>query len=322
MAGCGAGDKANVGRGEEELGPLGEFYERAYGSFDDDQADRDMMRVEEVTAECMAEQGFEYEPVDWNSQGGVSYSDEDLDVEWGSREFAETYGYGIANDPFAELHESAPPPEQEFVDPNQKYVEAMSPAEQEAYYLALYGDQQFPEDGSEEEFEYDWKQNGCQGKAQYEVYESRMDNPEFASLEEEMNSLWERTQQDPRMTEATTAWIDCMGDAGHTGLAAVDDAQNQFSEKVNAVYEDAYPSDMGEEMTEEDFRAIDAGIQEKLAGLKEEEIATAVADFDCREEAKVDETRKKVSFELEQDFVDTHRDELEAWVEAISARNS
>lgn len=323
LAGCGGKAKSPGGADEEQVGPLGEYYERAYGEFDEDRADRDMMRVEEVTAECMAEQGFEYEPVDWNAQGGVSLSDEDLDVEWGSREFAETYGYGIANDPFAELHEQAPPPEEEFVDPNQKYVEAMSPAEQEAYYLALYGNQEFPEDGeSDEEFEYDWEQNGCQGRAQHEVYESRTDNPEFASLEEEMNNLWERMQQDPRLAEATTAWIDCMGDAGHTGLASVDDAQSQFAEKVNAVYEGAYPSDPGEEMTEEDFAAVEAQIQEKLEGLKEEEIAMAVVDFDCREEAKIDETMKKVSFELEKEFVDTHRDELEAWVEAVSAQNS
>jgi hypothetical protein len=321
LAGCGGGDKAADGGKEEEVGPLGKYFEQAYGEYDEDQANREMRRVEELVAECMAEQGFEYTPMDPTAQGGMSMSSDELDIEWGTREFAEQYGYGITTNPWAELEEDQPEPE-EFVDPNAEYIESMSESEAEAYFLALHGNQEFSED-PEVEVEYDWEQNGCQGKAQHEVYEVGRDDPAIASLEEEMNGLWERTQQDPRITEVTTAWIDCMGDAGFTGLATVDDAQMQISDKSNAVYEEAYPSDMGEEMpTEEDFAAIEAGIQEKLAEITDEEIATAVADFECREETGFDDAMQEVSRELEQEFVDTHKEELEAWVEAVTAQRS
>jgi hypothetical protein len=321
LAGCGVAEKVTGGAKEDEVGPLGKYFEQAYGEYDEDQANREMRRVEELVAECMSEQGFDYTPMDPSSQGGMSFSSEDLDVEWGTREFAEQYGYGITTDPWAELQESQPEPE-EFVDPNAEYVESMSQSEAEAYFLALHGNQEFSED-PEEEVEWDWEQNGCYGKAQHEVYEAGRDDTDMASLEEEMNSLWEQTQQDPRIAEATTAWIDCMGDAGFTGLATVDDAQMQISDKSNAIYEDAYPSDMGEEMpSEEDFAAIEAQIQEKLGEIKDEEIATAVADFECREETDFDDTMQEVSFELEQEFVDTHKEELEAWVEAMTAQRS
>jgi hypothetical protein len=322
LAGCSGEGKAG-GKDEEEVSPLGKFFEQAYGDFDEDQGNRDMLRVEETVAECMAEQGFDYTPMDPTTQGGMSFSSEDLDVEWGSREFAEQYGYGITTDPFAELQGSQPEPEpEEYVDPNAEYIESMSESEQQAYFEALHGNQEMPED-PEGEYEYDWEQNGCYGKAQHEVYEIGMDDPAITSLEEEMNALWEQTQQDPRVTKATTSWINCMGDAGYTGLAAVEDAHNQISEKSNAIYENAYPSDMGEEMpSEEDIAAIESAIQAKLAGVKEEEIATAVADWECRDEIGFDDTMKEVSFELEQEFVDTHREELEAWVEAVAAQNS
>jgi len=319
LAGCGGDGKA-AGKNEEEVGPLGKFFEQAYGEFDEDRANRDMLRVEEMVAECMSEQGFDYTPMDPTTQGGMSFSSDDLDVDWGSREFAEQYGYGITTDPWAEVQDTQPEPE-EWIDPNQDYIESMSESEQQAYFEALHGNQEAPED-PEGEYEYDWEQSGCYGKAQHEVYEIGMDDPAITSLEDEMNSLWERTQQDPRVTKATTSWINCMGDAGYTGLAAVEDAQNQISEKSNAIYENAYPSEMGEEMSEEDFAAIEARIQDELAGIKEEEIATAVADFDCRDEIGFDDTMQEVSFELEQEFVDAHREELEAWVEAVAAQNS
>jgi len=322
LTGCGVGGKASADGDEAEVGPLGKYFEQAYGEFDEDQSNRDMQRMEEIVAECMAEQGFEYIPIDHSAQAGFSVSSEDLDVEWGSREFAEEYGYGITNDPFAELHESAPPPEEEFVDPNAEYIEAMSEAEAEAYFKALHGNPEVPDD-PEAEYEYNWEENGCHGRANYEVYEARMEDPALTSLEDEMSALWEQTRQDPRVTEATTAWIDCMGDAGYTGLATVDDAQMQISDKSNAVYEEAYGDGSMEEMpSEEDIAAIEAQIEEKLATIREEEIAMAVADFECREEADYDDTLQEVSFELEQEFVDTHKEELEAWVEAVIAQNS
>ena len=323
LTGCASGgtdgERGAAAAEEVELGPLDEYFQRAYGEFDEDRANREMRRAEELVADCMSEQGFDYIPMDPAAQGGMSMSSDDLDVEWGTREFAEQYGYGMTTNPFGEIEESMP--EEEFVDPNADYVGAMSETEREAFYVALHGDQVFPDD-PEAEFEYDWEQSGCQGRAQHEVYEGGQSDPSTASLEEEINALWEQTQQDPRVTEVTAAWITCMGDAGLTGLATVDDAQMQFSEKLNAVYEDAYSQDPEQMPTEEELAEMEAKVQARIGELTEDEIATAVADFDCREEVGYDDTLQEVTFDLQEQFVETHRDELEAWVEATTAERS
>ncbi|WP_298459007.1 hypothetical protein [uncultured Cellulomonas sp.] len=327
LAGCGSGGADAPGDGDDgaapevELGPLEEYFQQAYGEYDEDQANRDMLRLEEAIAACMAEQGFDYTPMDVASQAGTSMSSDDLDVEWGTREFAEQYGYGITTNPFGDLEEAAP--QEEFVDPNADYVEAMSESEREAFYVALSGDQVMPE--GDEEFVYDWEQSGCQGRAQHEVYEGGQSDPAIASLEEEMNSVWQRTQEDPRVAEATTTWVSCMGDAGITGLTSVEEASMRISDKSNAVFEEVYnaaPTTEDQVPSEEDMAALEAEVQERIGELTDEEIATAVADAECREEIGYDDTMREVGVELQQEFVDTHREELDAWVEAVTAARS
>jgi hypothetical protein len=326
LAGCGSGgagggDQPGEPAAQEvELGPLEEYFQQAYGEYDEDQAARDARRVEEVVAACMGDQGFEYTPMDTSQM--VSMAPEDLDVEWGTREFAEKYGYGITTNPFGDGAEAAPA--QEFDDPNSEYVESMSDSEREAYYLALHGDQVFPEDAEDEaEFVYDWEQNGCQGRAQHEVYEGAGDDARTTTLQDEMNAVWEQTQQDPRVAEATTAWVSCMGDAGITGLTTVEDAQMRISDKSNAVYEEMYEPEMSTEMpTPEEVADLEAQVQERIGEITDEEIATAVADFECRQDVGYDDTFADVGHDLQQQFVDTHREELDAWVEAVSAARS
>ncbi|QJU53499.1 OmpH family outer membrane protein [Herbiconiux sp. KACC 21604] len=53
--------------------------------------------VQDAVAAYMKEQGFEYVP---DTASVTMYSESSLDVEWGSAEFAERYGYGISTDPF------------------------------------------------------------------------------------------------------------------------------------------------------------------------------------------------------------------------------
>jgi len=326
LAGCASGgeddaDQADAPAGPEfEPGPLDEYFEKAYGEYDEDQAARDMRRVEEVVAACMAEEGFEYTPMDTSQT--TSMAPEEADIPWGTREFAEQFGYGITTNPYGDAAEAMPA--EEFVDPNAEYVESMSESEREAYYVALHGDQVFPEDPEDaEEFVYDWEQSGCQGRAQHEVYEGGTTDSSLTSLQDEMNAVWEQTQQDPRMLEVTTAWVSCMGDAGITGLTTVDEAQMRISDKSNAVYEEVHGSQAPTEMPKpEQMADIEAQVKERIAEITDEEIATAVADFDCREEVGYDDTFEEVSHDLQQQFVDTHREELEAWVEAKAAARS
>ena len=307
---------------EQPMGPLDEFFEEMYGDYDEETSNAQMREVEEITAECMSEQGFEYTPVDWSSQMEMGSSDE-LEFEWGTIEFAKEYGYGVTTNPWGETEEAPADgeAEEEFVDPNQERVEAMTETERAAYELALYGEMTEPVEG--EEYEYDWETAGCSGKAQHEVYENTgMDEDKFTSLQDEMNAMWEASAADPRLTELNGEWSSCMADAGYPNLAAIGDAENAFYDETNALWENAYPTEGAEEMTAEDYEAIEESIQGELAKITPREIETATADFTCREEVDYDKVQQEVSFEYQQEFVDAHREELDAWLEAYQASQS
>lgn len=84
--------------------------------------DERMRAMEEAVAACMAEQGFEYIPVDHSTRTVVVHDDEEEDIE--SVEWAQQYWYGVTTEPWAD---EAPSVEEEWVDPNEDYVNAMSP---------------------------------------------------------------------------------------------------------------------------------------------------------------------------------------------------
>ena len=326
LAGCGSGGSNGDGAAsaeEPELGPLDEYFEQMYGDYDEEQGNADMIRVEELTAECMADLGFQYTPVDYSSQGGTVVSSDAEDIPWDTLEFAEQYGYGATTNPYGEEQPLPEEEGQEWVDPNQEYVETMSETEQAAYWEALYGVQTFDETDPEAEYEYNWEDAGCQGSASNEVYGDMGmggGEDEFAALQEDMNTMWESAMADPRMVELNAEWATCMADAGYAGLAEPTDAQNLIFEKTNAIYEDAYADvDPNVEMTEEDYAAIEEGVQDDLAAVTEEEIETAVADYTCRDEIELTKTQQAINIEYQQDFVDQHKDELDAWLESTQA---
>ena len=325
VGGCGGGGgdadgdpDGTKGPAVEDLGPLDEIFQDIYGDWDEEQSSAQQMRVEETVAGCMAEQGFEYTPVDY-SQASFTMTPDDLDVEWGSREFAEKYGYGATTDPWGNEDALAAPSGEEFVDPNQDYVMSMSETEQAAYNSALYGDQSYPE-GEDVEWEYKWEEAGCQGRAQHEVYETApgLDDETYQALMDEMNTMWEGIMSDPRIAELNAAWATCMAEAGHPGFATVDDAQNSIYDQLNTVWETAY-ADMPPDSSEEDWAAIQTRVDELMAQITPIEIELAVADFDCRADVDYDKVQREVNADAQQQFYDAHRDELEAWRDAAVA---
>lgn len=321
--GGGEGGGGGGGSASDDLpkGPLDEMFEEMYGGDNTEAQDRQMMEAEEITAECMAELGFEYTPVDW-SQPGMSGGGEEPEEEWGTLEFAEKWGYGATTNPWGggEPVEG----EQEFVDPNQEYVESMSETESAAYYAALYGEPVEGEGEDGEAVEWNWETAGCSGKAQHEVYEvgNGMDEDQYTALQEEMDTMWQSIESDPRLATVKEEWASCMADAGYDGLAEPADAENLIYEKTNAIYDEFYAEgNIDPEATEEDYEAMQAQIDERLAEITPEEIETAVADFTCRDEVELTKTQAEVSVELQQEFYDSHKDELEAWRDAVVAQN-
>ena len=335
LAACGGGDDGDtVAAGEA---PVSEEEWRALplaqamgwdelGPGSEEEWEAQEREVQELTAECMAALGFEYQPVDYG--GGISFDPyAELDVEPGSREFAEQYGLGMMT--FFEQEQEAfgPGIEEDFVDPNQEYVESLSDGERDAYFQALHGD--FPEIDeslSEEEMNEIWEDfvpTGCESEAQREVFGAGFFGPgdqsetvqEFWELQEE---LFQRIEADPRIVDLRTEWQACMSEAGHD-FTDEQDMYESLNERTNEFYESmSYPGDdltpaEWEAMSEDELEALysqppefDRALLDELQAL---EIDIAVAHYDCSEGSQ--RLRYEVQRELESEFVEQHADLIE-----------
>ncbi|WP_315097994.1 hypothetical protein [uncultured Cellulomonas sp.] len=309
LAGCSSGGGTPTGDATltYEDSPLNAYWEKLGGSQDETDMDAQMARSEEIVAACMQDEGFEYTPQDNSGMTAVMEGEEDMPA-WDSLEFAEQYGYGATTSSEMPMNQGGG---EEWVDPNADYLETMSESEQQAFYEALYGKQTMSEEPTDEETaevqEYDWTTAGCQGKAQHEVYEAGQvyDDPEFKDLMSEMNELYEDSRTDERTLEAYATWAECMAEAGYD-FAKPEEAQQSIYDLTNEI-----PYD--EETGEQDPAA--------LAELRDQEIETAVADRTCQDSTGAGRAVLEAQFEIEQEFIDAHKDELDAMV-AKAAQSS
>ena len=307
------------GSSSDEKGPITAYVERVGGDVDRAQMDAQHRRAEEITARCMAELGFEYTPTEPVSTGGGAIDDGDLD--WESLEFAQQYGYGVttSDDLFGEMDE-------DWTDPNQERLEAMSEAEVMAYTEALWGPQDETTDPEDPDAvaEWSWETRGCSGKGYHEAYEK--DDPFANEAVEaaftEWNDAWSSIPDDPSMRGPLADWASCMADEGHD-VATPSEANESINEAYNALYgtgteldPEADPEAEPEavEMPEPDPAAV--------AELKKKEIALAVADRTCQEESGYAKAYRAVLREVEERIWEKYGDELEAAAAAASASAS
>jgi hypothetical protein len=116
---------------------------------------------------------------------------------------------------------------------------------------------------------------------------------------------------DPAVMAAAAEWSECMADAGHPGYASPPDAEQvawgawiAFNEGIAA-----------------DPTLGVVGPEGGIAGegdLAEREASLATADWDCRAATGYDAAWSAARDRLQQEYVDAHRAELDAWVEAPS----
>ncbi|MFT4232230.1 MAG: hypothetical protein QM606_05570 [Leucobacter sp.] len=315
LTGCsGDGSKSGDGKTSVEEGPLTKYLSALWDGeeYTQEQLDADTKKTEDLVAECMSKEGFEYTPNLQN--GGTVYSSEDDSIDWGSKEFAEQYGYGIVSWPGMEDQESAG---EEYVDPNQDYIDSLSESEQQAYYEALYGpgpteeEMAAMEEGGGEE--YDWTTAGCQGAAQHEVQSesnngmAAYEDPEFADLFAATNEVWNTLYDDENPPDGVVKlngkWSDCMADAGYPDLTSPNTVSNDLSEEYSQLQMPDGENGEYEEPTDADKKEF-----------QKREIEIATADFECRKKIGYEDEMMKLQNELEQQFVDEHKAELEALV--------
>lgn len=333
LAGCSKGDAPSTST-TPEPGAIDKMWEAAYGDFDQEDQNAKQMQVEELMAECMNEQGFEYIPVDWGAMDGGGVMEPPVDdsgdeLQWGTLEFAKKYGYGQTTNPWGDAAVDPMPVDpgtgDQWVNPNDEIMNAMSETEMAAYQEALYGVQpEFTDDKDWENWNPTWEEQGCQGYANHEVYGDQMyggdpEDNEWADLEAEMQTMYQSMETDPRITKAVADWASCLADAGYPGFATIYDAENSISEKVQAIYEDNDPwKDLGPDATEEDYKAAEAEMQRLTAEITPLEIELATADFTCRDDVKYQEIYNQVNLDLQQQFYDAHKADLEAYVAAMT----
>lgn len=318
LTACSGGSKEGGGLTWEDS-PLSTYLSAAYGGdLSQEEQERKMTerqkQVEELVAACMTDEGFEYTPVD--QRGGMSFSSGD---EWkpDDREWVAQYGYGAIDWPGRERMETAAS-EEEFVDPNQGYVESLSESEQQAYQETLWGpgvaEDQMNEDGS---YEYRWENHGCQGKAQHEVEGDTnvWEREEFADLQEAINQLYNELGSHPDLAELDAKWASCMADAGYDGLAKQQDAAQSIYDDMNALYEEMPQPDPN--LSEAEMMAFYEDAEKDRRAqqepIKEKEVALALADLDCRDKLDYRDAQLKIQFAIEEQFIADHKTELEAF---------
>ena len=301
-------DAAGETGAAEQESPLSKYFEAVYGGeLSPEEQERqfaeEQEQIEELVAQCMQDEGFEYTP---NTSASTFYSGDGTEYEPDEREWVAQYGYGAVNSPYSE----EPMPEEEYVDPNEDYVATLSESEQNAFYEALYGagpeEEELAEDGS---YEYDWTTAGCQGAAQHEVAgEDLTQSEEFQPLFDALDELYMDQASWPGMAELDAEWAACMDAAGHGGFATQTDAQNSIYDALNEVYESVAVPEDGSEVYEPDQASLDA--------VAEREVELALADLECREETDYRDRFAEITREIEEQFIEDHRAELDALLAA------
>lgn len=330
VAACGGGNPAGPAPTDATVvrttGPLDEFFGAPSAGLTEEEMAAQERKVQESVVACMAAEGFEYRPFSMNQPIETAYDN------FGTRAFAEKYGYGIST--FAtESVPAGPDSTGAPTDPNQAIVDAMSDSEREAYYAALYGAPvTAAESGAAEPMASTAsmappgpEELGCTGAAQLEVYGAGPASPDqFNDLFERMSTLYEKVADDPAVAQAQTAWTACMADAGHPGLASVDDPMRQLSDRMNAFWSELDGTSPPPVATETATATDGSGFvgpdpdDPALIQLKADEIAMAVADFDCRESSRYQAAFDAVSQSLQEQFVRDNRAELERYRDAMN----
>lgn len=338
--------------GSDEVEATSSPFEELFGSPESPAESRaKQLEQEEIVAQCMKEQGWEYTPVDWAAQ----FPDQPEVDDPSGEEYGKQYGYGIARN--YELWEWPNLDEDGnyvdpgfsgggFEDPNQEYVMSLSPTEQQEYQVALYGEQSIvvstvPVEGDSAVAEAytppPLEEQGCYGRAQAEVYGEQQlwNDPDF---NERFGALSEDLENDPRLEDAEITWSDCMYEISEdydfygpsdmyqyvSNLFAEEKGQELVEVDLDTgeiigqpgVYpEGGYSAEEGAEVGTGYSGQAKRLTEEEIRAFQEREVEIWTDDQRCLEESGYLDLRKQ----LETELVDTIREEFPDLVDAANA---
>lgn len=185
------------------LGPLDEFIVRIFGASNEQLIDllgredaerwfnsNERVRREEQIAACMARQGFRYY-LATDLETHVFVPAQDGIIQQGTREFAESFGFGISTNPPWELMGGTVRIERipGAIDQNEKLRREMTESEAAAWEYAYWGDfrtlvLQDDWDWSKES----WEQAGCLGEMNIRAIQNSIPN-DFTLLGQQIDSF-------------------------------------------------------------------------------------------------------------------------------------
>lgn len=230
--------------------------------------------VEARIADCMAEEGFDYAPMVF-SNPRVNLSGPSPQ----SREFAETYGFGIAK----------PPPD----GGSYGFVTAdIDSTANVAAYSTMTTEQRAAWD------------DALQG-----VVTEQFTDAQGVTHRSRTGGCWDVGYGggDPVFTEATSLLGSLDPQADDTDLGWFDDINRDWSSCMRAEgYAYASPGEAREAV-----RVAQPGA--------DEEIRIAVASWDCQAQTNYPERRSEISNRVQQEWIDDHQAELDAWVESVES---
>ena len=264
-------------------------------------------KVEDATAACMKAAGFEYVAVPPESNPKSKFDDA---FNLPPDKFAEQYGYGISTIDWSKAGAD------DDTNPNTKIRNALSATAQEGL---RQGAERAERDRQRQH------RDRCRRKAT--ARQQRQDGPRAAGARRSRRSTArartarptsrsttacsrtsrrcaKRIEADQRVVDATTAWADCLADAGQAGYKKIDEPREKVSQKLDELTgKTTQPTGSNPGKTVMGPPSFDKVDATKLADLRKFEIDLAVADQKCK--AKVyDEAYKKVQYEQEKEFVD------------------
>ncbi len=343
----GCGSNAETAEGERTSAIDAYLGTDFFGDFDSDSIEQDFAaqqrEAEEAIAACMKREGFEYTPSDNSASVGFVLEG---DLEYGTPEWTEKYGFGITTQRFGQSEvgpelvgydDSAFANDDEFVDPNQEYIESLDQAGQDAYYAALFGDQDgfgtaesFEEEGIQEVESYE--PSGCQGEA---LGSGPTDF--FAFFDEfgdELDELLTDVEADPKFVSKLDDVQACVTEAGYELPAgwpnrvqdSRESAYQKELEEIEALvggpdqFDDIDFDSMSEEELQSMFadgppaRDFSPEAKALLSELQNKEISTAVATDKCGGgPLELTELFQELLADYEDRFIETNRDKLDSF---------
>lgn len=299
----------------DKEGPLTKYFGALYdeNAWNEDTLAEQQQREQDIIAKCMHEQGFEYHP---NLHSVISYQSDDSAPEYGSKEFAELYGYGIVESPYSNTEGEAVP------DPNEAYVLSLSESERQAYYEALSGPQlseeqalEMAESGGGEG--PDFGSMGCSGKAYEEQamaatagIGAAAQDPEFADLFKALNEMGQNyNTANPEGKKLDKQWAQCMAKAAYTEFESPTTVTQSLYDEWDTLQNSG--ASAGGESGEEPLQPPALSDADKAKFAKREK-DIALADAKCRETTDYQAKQQEILFKVEQEFVDKHKKQLDA----------